>query len=163
MDFNFCQKCGFRKELIASSRPPKLVDVDADRAKKRLNSLKLYQSSKPYQRQKSSLQNQLETYLWSLPQRKTPVCNDVIGFFVWRDKFGKTVVHTNKCSAQNGLEEQCSCPRVLAAGTVDNNIGKLRTIFRDSGGGLSWNDDLHLGNPTAHPSIKQYHATVLEE
>ena len=51
----------------------------------------------------------------------------------------------------------------MAAGTIDNNIGKLRAIFKECGRGASWNDELHLGNPAAHSSVKNYYSTVLEE
>ena len=46
---------------------------------------------------------------------------------------------------------------------MDNNIGKLRTIFKEFGRGMSWNDELHLGSPVAHASVKNYYLTILEE
>ena len=48
-------------------------------------------------------------------------------------------------------------------GTIDNNIGKLRSIFRENGRGSTWNEDLHLGNLAAHLSVTEYHRAVLEE
>ena len=53
--------------------------------------------------------------------------------------------------------------KTLAAGTIDSNIGKLRSIFKESGRGSMWNDELHLGNPAAHSSVKDYYLAVLEE
>ena len=70
---------------------------------------------------------------------------------IWRDRFGKTILHSKDCA------------RFLAAGTINNNIGKLKTIFKDSGRGSHWNDDLNAGNPAAHPVVKKYHLMVLEQ
>ncbi len=39
----------------------------------------------------------------------------------------------------------------------------MRTIFKDNGRGSCWNADLHLGNPAAHYSVKEYHTLVLEK
>ena len=128
----------------------------------RMSALKASRDAKPYQRQKLSLQRQIESYLWSLPGKKSlnsASPNDVISFLVWCDKFGKTVSHLNDCSGK----ESCNCPKMLAAGTIDNNIGKLRTIFKEAGRGSFWNDDLQLGNPASHSSVKNYHTMVLEE
>ncbi|KAK3745271.1 hypothetical protein QZH41_003735 [Actinostola sp. cb2023] len=41
----------------------------------------------------------------------------------------------------------------LAAGTEDSLIGKLRMIFSNQG---NWDERFRLGNPAAHPSIKNY-------
>ena len=54
-------------------------------------------------------------------------------------------------------------PRFLAAGTIDNNIGKLKTIFKELHRGSHWNDDLNVGNPAAHPTVKKYLLMVLEQ
>ena len=42
-------------------------------------------------------------------------------------------------------------------------MGKLRSIFRENGRGSTWNEGLHLGNPAAHLSVKDYHRAVLEK
>ena len=49
-------------------------------------------------------------------------------FLIWRDKFGKTYSHADDCVARSGAKSPCSCPKSLAAGEIDNNIGKLRSI-----------------------------------
>ena len=166
-DFNFCLKCGHRREPIdCRTDPPPLVNVDSVRVKNRLASLKAYKKAKPYQRQKSSLQRQLESYLWSLPDKKSlniASPQDIIGFLIWRDKFGKTILHADDCSASSGGKDPCICSRALAAGTIENNIAKLKSIFRDNGRGSQWNNELNLGNPAAHSSIKKYHKLILEE
>ena len=161
-DFKFCQKCGFLRQPLEPFAPPPLVDVDGDRVSERLSALKVSRDAKPYQRQKSSLQRQIESYLWSLPGKQSlnsTFPNDVISFLVWRDKFGKTVSHLSGCSGK----VLRNCPRKRAAGTIDNNIGKLRTIFKEAGRGSFWNDDLQLGSPASHSSVKNYYTMVLEE
>ena len=55
------------------------------------------------------------------------------------------------------------CPTRLTDGTVDNLIGKSRSIFIEAGRGDAWNDILDVGNPAAHHSVKQYLALVREE
>ena len=88
---------------------------------------------------------------------------DVLRFLVRRDKFGKTISHLPACLTLRGQEGPCLCSKGLAAGTIDNNIRKLRSIFKENGRGSSWNEDLHLSNPAAHPSVKRYQSLVLEE
>ena len=112
------------------------------------------------------MQNQLESYLWSLPEKKTISSaspGDVIRFLIWKDKFGKTVAHKESCLSVPGGQKNCSCPKTLAAGTIDSNIGKLRSTFKENGGGSMWNNELHLSNPAAHSSVKEYYLAVLEE
>ena len=77
--------------------------------------------------------------------------------------FGKTTVHSDICASSLLCPSSCSCPKTLATGTINNNIKKLRARFRENGRGSLWNDDLHLGNPAAHPSVRQYQAMGLEE
>ena len=48
-------------------------------------------------------------------------------------------------------------------GTIDNNSGKLRAIFKEHGRGVTWNDNLNFGNPAAHRSVREYHFLVQEE
>ena len=156
-DFKFCQKCCFVRQPLEPFAPPPLVDVDGDRVSERLSALKASRDAKPYQRQKSSLQKTKKSLTSGLCLTKSlnsASPNDVISFLVWRDKFGKTVSHLNGCSGK------VSTP---AAGTIDNNTGKLRTIFKEAGRGSSWNDDLQLGNPASQSSVTNYHTMVLEE
>ena len=134
-----------------------LVNADSVRVKNKLDSLNIFRAIKAYQRQKSSLQRQPESRLWSLTEQKTLSMaspQDVISFLVWTDKFGKTVVHSDQCTSLREGDVSCSCHESLAAGTIDSNIDKLRSIFRENGRGLTWNDDLKLGNP-ATPRCKR--------
>lgn len=165
-DFIFCQKCGHKRVYAATSFCPVPIDIDTDRIEQRLSSLMKFKKDKPYQRQKSSLQHQLESFLWALPQRKSLAIaspKDVISFLIWRDKFGKLVTHSDQCLSASTEGMTCVCPKSLAAGTIDNNVGKLRTIFKEIGRGSVWNDELNIGNPAAHPSVREYHLLVLEE
>ena len=143
-----------------------MVDVNFQCLQDRRSTLERFKKGKPYQRQKTSLQQQLESFLWSLPAKKTLAIaspEDVINFLIWRDKFGKTESHFDSCLASSATHLPCACQKGLAAGTIKNNIGKLSTIFKESGRGSTWNDDLHLGNPARHPSVKDYYDLVLEE
>ena len=155
-----------QKETSVIIKPPPLVEVDSYRVQKRLESLNTCHSMKPYQHQKSALQGQLESYLWSLPDKKnlniaTP--QDIVSFLIWRDRFGKTILHSKDCASSLREKDSCSCPRFLAAGMIDNNIGKLKTIFKELGRDSQWNDDLNVGNPAAHPTVKKYLLMVLEQ
>ena len=98
-----------------------------------------------------------------VPSYKKNVSNNVVDFLILRDEFGKTESHLDSCPGSSKNQEPCACQRGLAAGTIKNNIGKLSTIFKDNGRGSIWNDDLHLGNPANHPSVREYYSLVLEE
>ena len=83
--------------------------------------------AKPYQRQKSALEQQLLDFLATLsPPRDISSCtsDDIVKFLISKDKSGKTVSHSRLCSKVN-----CNCPARLAAGSVDSLLGKLRAIF----------------------------------
>ena len=77
------------------------------------------------------------------------------------------MVHLANCTRlleKNDNHSQAwNCPRNLAAGTVDNNIGKLRSIFKENGRGSYSNGDFQTGNPASHYSVKRYQTLVLEE
>ena len=63
---------------------------------------------------------------------------DTVNFLIWRDKFGKTYSYADDCVERSGAKSSCSCPKSLAAGTIDNNIRRLRSISRDGGRGSLW-------------------------
>lgn len=135
----------------------------------RLHALEAKQASKPYSRQKSKLQQELETFLASLPLPKSLISaspEDLIRFLIWKDRCGKTIIHTPQCRYFGQKKPpkstfSCSCPSRLAAGTVDSYIGKLRAIFQSF--------DQHQStmqpssNPAAHPSLKRYLHAIKEE
>ena len=103
---------------------------------------------------KSALEQQLSQFLSALSTPRTMTsctANDIIKFLISRDKLGRTVVHKSSCSRVS-----CTCPKCLAAGTVDSLLGCLRAIFHNLG-------CLDTSNPVAHPLIKEYLKFVREE
>ena len=141
--------------------------IDLDSINNRLSQLAKNKLSKPYEKQKSSLHRELLSVLASLSTPKTlhsATPGDILKFLVWKDKAGKTKVHQTQCPRHSSDKTpSCSCPKRLAAGTVDSMIGKLRAIFTDAGLGGEWDKRLGLGNPVSHASIKQYLKSVKEE
>ena len=110
---------------------------------------------KPYEKQKSSLEKRFLTFLSSLQPPKTlRSCSgaDVVKFLISLDSGGKTVVHRLSCP-RGGT---CACPRWLAAGTVHNNVGKLRAIFNNLG-------CLAHKNPASLVEVKRYVVFTREE
>ena len=121
--------------------------VDEKVIQERFQEFKSSFERRPYQRQKSALEQQLSTFLTSVSPPKTIsscTVDDVIKFLIYKDSSGRTVVHVPTCSG-----EACACPRRLAAGTVDSLLGKLRSIFNKLG-------RIDHTNPIAHPRIKEY-------
>ena len=53
------------------------------------------QRSTPYQKQKSALEVEFMDFLGFTSQRDmcTAIPDDVVDFLIWKDSFGKTVVH----------------------------------------------------------------------
>ena len=152
MDGNFCQACGSRtcvKKIAVSTST-----VDHAEIAKRFQEFTDVFKGKPYQRQKSALEQQLLDFLATLsPPKDTSSCtsDDIIRFLISKDKSGRTVLHSQSCS-----KVDCNCPTRLAAGSVDSLLGKLRAIFNKLG-------RLHDSNPVAHPRIKEYLKFVREE
>ena len=165
--FNFCQRCGFRRDLVVVDNARDLVKIDLKDIEDRISELKEIRSNKPYEKQKSSTHRELVRFLASLPTPKSlPSASpgDIQKFLVWKDKSGRTKVHQMSCpQAGQTRPSSCSCPTRLAAGTVDSLLGKLRAIFAEAGLGGEWDDRLGIGNPVSHPSIKNYLKLIKEE
>ncbi|CAH3180035.1 unnamed protein product [Porites lobata] len=103
--------------------------------------------NKPYEREKDSLEFQLSSFLRSLaPPKKfsAAIAEDIVKFLISMDAAGKQELHIRSCSSKT-----CSCPKRLAAETVDSYIGKLRSIFNRLG-------RTGFSNPLAHPCVKEY-------
>lgn len=121
IDHKFCQRCGYEKEVRECFATPGHVEIDSLRIESRLKELENLRSAKPYQRQKDSLQRQLESFLNSLPSAKsiaTASPSDVVNFLIWRDKFGTTTSHSRSCSERTSVNRKCSCHKGLSAGTI---------------------------------------------
>ena len=165
--FNFCQRCGFRRDLVVVDNARDLVKIDLKDIEDRISELKEIRSNKPYEKQKSSTHRELVRFLASLPTPKSLSSaspGDIQKFLVWKDKSGRTKVHQMSCpQAGQTRPSSCSCPTRLAAGTVDSLLGKLRAIFAEAGLGGEWDDRLGIGNPVSHPSIKNYLKLIKEE
>ena len=110
--------------------------------------------SNPYQRQKSALEQQFSQFSGALsPPRTMTSCtaNDIVKFLISKDKSSRTVVHSSLCSRAS-----CTCPKRLAAGSVDSFMGRLRAIFNSLG-------RVNDSNPVAHPLVKNYLKFVTQE
>jgi len=165
--FSFCQQCGYKRQRIHTESTPPKIDVDLSQLDQRLDALGSVRESKPYQKQKSSLQKELQHFLFSLPTAKSLLSaapRDIARFLVWKDKGGKTKVHTPACRHFGySKKTSCPCPTRLAAGTVDSIIGKLRSVFCEAGRDGECNNLLGVGNPATHHSVKSYLRLIREE
>ena len=152
VDANFCQACGSRtrlKKFVVSTKT-----IDHAEVARRFQEFNDVLKAKPYQRQKSALEQELLHFLASLsPPRDPSSCtsDDIVKFLISKDKSGKTVLHSRSCS-----QVHCNCPTRLAAGSVDSLLGKLRAIFNNLG-------RLHDSNPVAHTRVKDYLKFIREE
>ena len=157
--FRFCQSCGYFRRYLHPQKP-KVVSFDLDAIDKRLEDLQQQYSSTAYAKQKASLKDELEGFLYALPGQKSitnalPI--DICRFLVFKDAKGKTQPHRNGCLhvGKKGLFD-CRCPCRLAYSTVDSYIGKLRSIFAEAGRQGEWNRTLLLGNPATDLLVKIY-------
>ena len=151
-DANYCQACGTSTGLQLAATATVRVDEAAIQA--RFLEFQSVMRSNPYQRQKSALELQLSQF-WSAlsPPRTVTSCtaNDIVKFLISKDKSGRTVVHSSSCPGAS-----CTCPKRLAAGSVDSLIGRLRAVFNSLG-------RLNDSNPVAHPLVKHYLKFVRQE
>ena len=108
----FCQRCGFRREVVIQPKKPFAIDIS--KINKRVEELNAVREQKPYERQKTALEVELSGFLASLPFAKTlksATAHDIIKFLVWKDKSGRTKVHTVTCSHMGqGRGSSCKCP-----------------------------------------------------
>ena len=120
----------------------------------RFENFKSFSSNKSYQKQKSSLERQLSSFLASLSPPKSTAsatAEDIVKFLISKDRTGRTIVHTRSCD-----RKVCKCSRRLAAGSVDSLIGKLRAIYDKLG-------RLGNANPVSHSLVKEYLKFTREE
>ena len=135
--FFFCQMCGYRRKTVSPSVPSPKLSVDLQAIDNRLELLNNASLQSSYSKQKCSLRTEFETFLASLPNSKSILSaspTDISRFLVWKDRHGKTIVHSNGCPdshLQNAAK--CKCPKRLAFKTIDSYIGKLRAIFKEPG------------------------------
>ena len=87
-DFNFCQRCGFRSEVLADLGSRTKLVVDLATIDRRLDHLRQQRSNKSYERQKPALHKLLSSFLVSLPVAKSFASaspSDILKFLVWKD------------------------------------------------------------------------------
>ncbi|CAB3992424.1 Hypothetical predicted protein [Paramuricea clavata] len=140
--FQFCQRCGFRTPAILPSSAER-VSLDMPAIDARFHSLRAHHKSKPYQRQKSKLQLELERIIRGKPKYTliivlllVPVVQPTVA----------PVLGTR-----------------LAAATVENFVVEMKSNFAylvPSGGNLS---ALEQSNPISHPVLKDYLRSIREE
>ncbi|KAJ7391187.1 hypothetical protein OS493_019318 [Desmophyllum pertusum] len=158
--------CGFQPSppLVSPSAANVVLDLPAiDRI---ISSLQSARAAKPYEKQKSSLHLELESFyppfrppslLFLLPLKMSL---DFLCGRITRERPRFTCLAVLSFGTRSKLK--CGCPSRLASGTVDNTIGKLRSIFNSIGRSGDWSG-LSPGNPAAHQSIKKYLASISEE
>ena len=165
--FLFCQMCGYRRKTNSQNVPTSKISVDLQAIDNRLEQLKSASLQSAYSKQKCSLRTEFEKFLASLPNSKTILSaspTDINRFLAWKDRHGKTVVHSDGCSDSHlQSTAKCKCPKRLAFKTVDSHIGKLRAIFKETGRCGEWNSMLGSGNPAASPEVQKYQKASTEE
>ena len=135
-DFSFCQRCGYRRFSQSQQSVNSKIQLDLPSINNRLQSIQALRASKPYEKQISALQKELENFLFSIPLSKSlssAAPQDLVRFLIYKDRKGKTKVHKPTCPLfRSHTKERCQCPARLAAGTVDSLIGKLHSIFNNA-------------------------------
>ena len=151
-DANYCQACGTltRPRLSAAPVPP----LGETAIQERFDEFQSVFRSKSYERRTSALEQQLSKFLGALsPPRTMTSCTaqDIVKFLISKDGSGRTVLHSLSCSKRG-----CSCPKRLAAGSVDSTLRRLRAIFNKQGRA---NDS----NSVSHPLVKDNLKFLREE
>ena len=120
-----------------------------------------------YSKQKYILKTDLSEFLSVMDPQKTlysAVPEDIRKFIIMKEKGGKTQLHHTSCNFKGLAGKQtCSCPKTLAAKSVDSLIGKIRAIFRDLGRTGDWNPISFTGNPASSLLMKRHLQSVKVE
>ena len=120
--FLFCQMCGYRRRPFPKKAPSSKISVDLKAIDDRLEHLKNASLQSSYSKQKCSLRTGFKTFLASLPNSKTILSvspTDINRFLVWKDRHGKTVVHSHGCP-DSKLQSIAKC-KVSKASGIQNN------------------------------------------
>lgn len=143
-----------------------IQDIDWDLIDGRLKELDRETVSSKASKRKNSLYDVFVQFVQQSGQSSLLNCtpNDVRRFLVWKDKFGKTTVHSIKCEFLGQRENlTCGCPMRLASATVEHIILQLVTIFEEHGLGRTWDIFSKSGNPATAPLVKEYLKLIQEE
>ena len=85
-------------------------------------------------------------------------------FLIWKDRFGKTVVHKELCPHfSNKTALSCGCPKRLAFGTVYSLVGNLRALFGQWGSTMEDTSLPGYGNPIASWKVNSHVKSIREE
>ena len=166
-DFRYCQRCGYQRQTRSHQTLKSLkAPIDLCSIRERKKTLVARQQATSYQKQRSALEMEFSQFLESTSNRDIclAITDDVIDFLIWKDNFGKTVVHFDTCPLFGEKSvSSCVCPKRLSYSSVDSIIGKLRAIFNKYGRAAT--DSLFPGvaNPAASPRVKPYLKAVREE
>ena len=109
--FLFCQMCGYRRKTVPQKVHSSKLSVNLKAIDDCLEHLKKASLQSSYSKQKCALHTEFETFLGSLPNSKTIRCaspTDITRFLVWKDRHGKTVVHTHACP-DSKLQSTAKC------------------------------------------------------
>ena len=167
IDYRFYKFCGTKRNGSQEENNENSNSASEARIKQRLKELDELLNSSKYSKQKNNLANELTSFLETLSPPKgllTAIPEDVRKFLIFKEKDGKTQLHTQQCNFK-GLagKQKCECPKTLAAKTIDSLIGKVRAIFRDLGRSGEWNPILLTGNPAASHLMKRHLQSVTLE
>ena len=94
------------------------------------------------------------------------VPQDIVMFFISKDKTGTTKVHTGDCPLWGRpatTPGECDCPRRAAASGIRTLRGKLQGIFRDEGFPNPYNAITGMGNPVDSPVVLEFEKLLLRE
>ena len=126
VSFVFCQQCGYVRKKEPNVLPFDKFRLDFPAIYYRLEALRGIRRDKPYQKQNSNLQHELERFLRSLPSPKALMSaapQDITRFLIWKYRGRKPKVHLPQCKHFGAPNKaRCPCPSRLAATTVDNLI-----------------------------------------
>ncbi len=140
--------------LQVTGRQPDIEALD-----QRIDHLMSTASATPYNKRKEALEQEFRVFLQSLYiiQKPLPMAvpRDVCRFLAWKDRKGKTPVHSVGCPSL-GSRRVCDCPKRLAVGTVENVVGRLRAVFHREGLGKTFDEGLKQGNLAASLAVARY-------
>ena len=149
-DASYCQASGTLTGPRCSVAPVPPLDETA--IQERFDEFQSVFRSKPYERRRSALEQQVPGCSLSPPRTMTScTAQDTVKFLISKDRSGRTVVRLPSCSKRG-----CSCHKRLAAGSVDSTLGRLRAIFNKL-------RRAYDSNPASHPLVKDYLKFVREE
>ena len=105
--------CGYKRKSVPR-QPASKTKVDLAAIDARLQQLTKTANTSSYSKQKSYLRVEFETFLASLPNKKSIYSansEDVSRFLIWKDRHGQRVFHAAECvNAPTQDASDCGCP-----------------------------------------------------